>query len=70
MNRPPLQVLGELSATLTELNTLAAKRTKLIRELSNDATVKSSEVSDFLQLGKIPDADITQLLNDFERVRT
>jgi len=70
VNRPPLQVLGELSATLTELNTLAAKRTKLIRELSNDATVKSSEVSDFLQLGKIPDADITQLLNDFERVRT
>lgn len=68
--RPPLAILGDLSFVLSQLDALAAKRVKLIRELSLDVTVKPSELSDFLQLAKIPDADVTAALNDFEHVRT
>jgi hypothetical protein len=68
--RPPLVVLNDLSAVLSQLDSLAIKRSKLIRELTNDPTVRSSELADFLQLAKLPDSDITQVLNDFEHART
>jgi len=66
MNRPPLLVLNDLSAVLSQLDVLKAKRSKLLIELSGDKSVTVAQVQDFLALAKLSPNDIVAIVADFE----
>jgi len=66
MNRPPLLVLNDLSAVLSQLDVLKSRRSKLISEAASDPTITSAQLADFLTLAKLPTNDIVAATSDFE----